>query len=155
MKIYLDRDKEVPRVELIPLLDILFCILTFFLLAALQVTRYEAVNVAKENIPQVKTGVSQITQRLVVSLDENRQVYVDGQYFGSAIELTSSNKARQTFQENLKKYLDRSPREQAVLYAPKTAIYDDVLQVLDLLRLLMGDRVALGTLPTSNTNSQQ
>jgi biopolymer transport protein ExbD len=150
MKIYLDKEAEVPRVEIIPLIDILFCILTFFLLAALQVTRYQAVNVAQENIPQVKTGVSQITPRLVVSLDKDRQVYVDGKYFGSLIELTSSTKSQQIFQQNLKKYLNQSPRQQAVLYAPKTANYNDVLQTLDLLRLVMGDRVALGTLPNKS-----
>ncbi|PSB04078.1 ExbD/TolR family protein [Merismopedia glauca] len=149
MKIYLDSEKEAPRVEIIPFVDIMFCLLIFFLLAALQVTRYQAVTVAKANIPQVKTGVSQITQRLVVSLDKDRQVYVDGKFFGSLIELTSSNKSQQIFQQKLRNYLNQSPSQQAVLYAPKTANYNDVLQTLDLLRLVMGDRVALGTLPTS------
>ncbi|MCZ0902458.1 biopolymer transporter ExbD, partial [Microcoleus sp. HI-ES] len=36
MKINLDTPAEEARIELVPLIDVIFCILTFFLLAALQ-----------------------------------------------------------------------------------------------------------------------
>ncbi|NET16974.1 MAG: biopolymer transporter ExbD, partial [Okeania sp. SIO1H6] len=44
-------------------------------------------------------------------------------------------------------YHQVNPRGVVVLYAPKEAKYNDVVQVLDLLREVGGDRVALATLP--------
>lgn len=148
MKIYLKNETEPPRLELVPLIDVLFCVLVFFLLATFQLSRYQAISVSQEKIPESRTGVSQITRKLVVSLDESRQVFIDGKFVALLPELISSTKSQAALVQNLRTYLSQNPNGQAVLYAPKTASYNDVLQTLDLLRLVMGDRVALGTLPS-------
>jgi biopolymer transport protein ExbD len=152
MKIYSDNNGEFTRVEIIPLLDVMFCLLTFFLLLVLQVTRYQGVKVTKEDIPQIKTGNYQTSDRLIVSLSADSQVYVEGKLFGSVSELSNPGKLQQAFQQTLKNYSVKSPNGQSVLYAPKTVNYGDVIQTLDLLRLVLGDRVALGTLPDTKFN---
>ncbi|MEW6499728.1 MAG: biopolymer transporter ExbD, partial [Cyanobacteriota bacterium] len=38
MKVNLDTPSEEARIEIVPLIDVIFCILTFFLLAGLQLT---------------------------------------------------------------------------------------------------------------------
>lgn len=63
MKINLDTPAEDTRIEIIPLIDVIFCILTFFLLAALQLTRQQAINL---NLPQAKSGVPQMRDMLIV-----------------------------------------------------------------------------------------
>ena len=146
MKINLDTPSEDTRIEILPLIDVIFCILTFFLLAALQLTRQQAINV---NLPQAKSGVPQMRDMLIVSLDDFGQVYLEKQVMISKDQLS----------EGLKNYKATNPNGLMVLYAAKTASYNDVIQVLDLLRSVGGDRVALATLPSAsqpdpNSNNQ-
>ncbi|AFZ12005.1 Biopolymer transport protein ExbD/TolR [Crinalium epipsammum PCC 9333] len=137
MKINLDNPTEEVRIEIIPLIDVIFCILTFFLLAALQLTRQQAINV---NLPQAKSGVPQMRDMLIVSLDDFGQVYLEKQVMMSKDQLS----------EGLKNYRATNPNGLMVLYAAKTSSYNDVIQVLDLLRSIGGDRVALATLPSAS-----
>ncbi|HEY9695405.1 MAG TPA: biopolymer transporter ExbD [Oculatellaceae cyanobacterium] len=140
MKINSDTPTEEVRIEIIPLIDVIFCILTFFLLAALQLTRQQAINV---NLPQAKSGVPQMRDMLIVSLDDFGQVYLEKQVMLSKDQLS----------EGLKNYRTNNPNGLMVLYAAKNSSYNDVIQVLDLLRSVGGDRVALATLPSASPQS--
>ncbi|QIZ71788.1 ExbD/TolR family protein [Oxynema aestuarii] len=135
MKINFDSPDEEVRIELIPLIDVIFCILTFFLLAALQLTRQQAINV---DLPQAETGSAQMREMLIVSVDRFGQTYIDDQ-----------PRDRQELSQWLRAYKKARPDGLLVLYASKMASYNDVVQVLDLLREVGGDRVALATIPSS------
>lgn len=131
-----DSQTEEARIELIPLIDVIFCILTFFLLAALQLTRQQAVNV---DLPQAETGTVQMQElKLFVSVDQLGQTYVDRQPV-----------TREQLYQLLLTYKRARPEGLIVLSASKMASYNDVMQVLDLLRSVGGDRVALATIPSS------
>ncbi|MBW4577504.1 MAG: biopolymer transporter ExbD [Aphanothece sp. CMT-3BRIN-NPC111] len=136
MKINLDVPTEDARIEILPLIDVIFCILTFFLLAALQLTRQQAIGV---DLPNARSGVPQMQEMLIVTLDDFGQVYVEQQQMQSKEQLF----------ESLKNYHGKNPNNLMVLYASRTASYNDVVQVLDLLRSVGGERVALATLPAS------
>ncbi|MCS6812940.1 MAG: biopolymer transporter ExbD [Cyanobacteria bacterium] len=136
MKINLDGNADDVRIEILPLIDVIFCILTFFILAALQLTRQQGIAV---DLPSATTGVPQIRQVFVVSVDALGQVYVDQQPV--TIE---------QLKQQVVGYKQLNPEGMLVLYAPRNAIYDDVVTVLDLLRSIGGDRVALATVPTVN-----
>ena len=139
MKLNQELPSEEVRIELIPLIDVIFCILTFFLLAALQLTRQQAINV---NLPKASTGKPQSQDMLLVSVDELGKTFIEQQPV-NALEL----------EKFVRRYNQVSPRGVVVLYAPKEARYNDVVQVLDLLREVGGDRVALATLPGSPQTS--
>ncbi|MCT7981998.1 biopolymer transporter ExbD [Laspinema sp. A4] len=137
MKINYESQMEEARIELIPLIDVIFCILTFFLLAALQLTRQQAVNV---DLPQAETGTVQMQElKLFVSVDQLGQSYVDKQPV-----------TREQLYQLLLTYKRARPEGLIVLSASKMASYNDVMQVLDLLRSVGGDRVALATIPSSS-----
>lgn len=135
MKLNQEPVSEEVRIELIPLIDVIFCILTFFLLAALQLTRQQAINV---DLPKASTGKPQSQDMLLVSVNEVGTTFIEEQPV-NAIEL----------EKFVRRYNQVNPRGVVVLYAPKEAKYNDVVQVLDLLREVGGDRVALATLPGS------
>src|SRR6476469_888025 len=135
MKINLDNPAEEARIELVPLIDVIFCILTFFLLAALQLTRQQAINV---DLPKAKTGQTQMREMLIVSIDDFGQTYID--------QLPVNY---QQLDRVLKSFQSRNPAGLMVLYAPQNARYAKVVEVLDKLREVGGDRVALATLPSS------
>jgi biopolymer transport protein ExbD len=135
MKINLDTSPEETRIELVPLIDVIFCILTFFLLAALQLTRQQAINV---DLPKAKTGQTQMREMLIVSIDDFGQTYID--------QLPVNY---QQLDQKLKSFQTQNPAGLMVLYAPQNAKYAKVVEVLDKLREVGGERVALATLPTS------
>lgn len=134
MKINLDGNADDVRIEILPLIDVIFCILTFFILAALQLTRQQGIAV---DLPSATTGVPQIREVFVVSVDALGQIYVDQQPV-----------TPEQLKQQVVGYKQLNPEGMMVLYAPRNAIYDDVVTVLDLLRSIGGDRVALATVPT-------
>ncbi|MFP4298430.1 MAG: biopolymer transporter ExbD [Spirulinaceae cyanobacterium] len=136
MRLWFDgvTNQEV-RIEIIPLIDVIFCILTFFILAAVGFSRQQAISL---DLPRASSGAPQMQEMLIISLDYAGQVYVEQQPVRDA----------QLYEAVESYFLDR-PEGLMVLYASKDVTYDRVIQVLDILRQVGGDRVALATLPES------
>ncbi|MBD2165035.1 biopolymer transporter ExbD [Calothrix membranacea FACHB-236] len=151
MKINLHTPVEEVQIQLIPLIDVVFCILTFFLLAALQFTRQEAINAINLDLPKANTGTSPTaalqgnSNILPITIDAVGQTYVEKQIV-----------RRDQLAEILKNYVQQNPNGVLVLNASRTATYNDVISTLDLLRQVGGDRVSLGIIPNQSqtpTNS--
>ena len=121
------------NIEILPLIDVIFCILTFFILAAVNFSRQQAISL---DLPQAKTGTPQLQNILIVTIDDIGQLYVDR-------ELVS----RSDLAWEIKKYNQANPDGLMTLYAAKNSTYREVVEVLDILREVGGDRVALATLP--------
>jgi biopolymer transport protein ExbD len=136
MKINTGNINNEPRIELIPLIDVIFCILTFFLLAGLQVARQQAISI---DIPKAATGTPAARELLMVSLNDAGQVFLEQQPMLTPAQLS----------ETVKKYHQSRPNSSIVLYASKQVSYNRVVEILDSLRSVAGDRVALATLPTN------
>ncbi|NET30412.1 MAG: biopolymer transporter ExbD [Cyanothece sp. SIO1E1] len=133
MNINLDAPTEEVRIEIIPLIDVIFCILTFFILAAVGLTRQQAIGL---DLPAAETSTPQLREMLIVSIDPIGQTYIDKQPIN-----------RNQLTQALRKYQQAQPEGAIVLYASKDARYNDVVEVLDVLRSVGGDRVALATIP--------
>lgn len=138
MKIDLESGIQEVRIEIVPLIDVIFCILTFFILAAVGLTRQEGIGV---QLPEASTGQAQMREMLVVSLDPAGQVYVEKQPVTQA----------QLYQL-LQQYTQEKPQGVITLSASQTVSYNQVVEVLDLLRSVGGDRVALAISPTDRPN---
>lgn len=139
MKINLDRPTQEVRIEVVPLIDVIFCILIFFILAAMGLTRQQAINL---DLPKASTGASQMREMLVVSIDPVGLTYVENQPVSQA-QLT----------QILQNYNRTRPNGLIVLNASQMVSYNNVIQVLDLLRSVGGDRVALATQPADPSPS--
>jgi biopolymer transport protein ExbD len=134
MKINLHSPIEEVQIQIIPLIDVVFCILTFFLLAALQFTRQQAINV---DLPKAGTGTSaQAREILPVTINAVGQLYVE-----------KNPIQKEQLRSILQAYRQKNPNGTLVLNASRTATYNDVVQVLDMLRQVGGDRVALAIIP--------
>ncbi len=137
MKIDSGNPDQEPRIELVPLIDVIFCILTFFLLTGLQVSKQQAINV---DIPKATSGAPAAREILMVILNDAGQLFLEQQPMLVPGQLI----------EAVKQYRIARPNSTIVLYASKQVSYNQVVEVLDALRGVAGDRVALATLP-SNT----
>jgi biopolymer transport protein ExbD len=133
MKIHNNAPAEEVQIQIVPLIDVIFCILTFFILAALQLTRQQAINI---DLPKASTGTTQMREMLVVTINQQGQTFVEK-------ELVDRSQLYQILQD----YRTQNPNGLLVLNASQLAFYNDVVQVLDLMRAVGGDRVALATLP--------
>ncbi|NEO28996.1 MAG: biopolymer transporter ExbD [Symploca sp. SIO3C6] len=133
LKFQMEHSNEEVRVEIVPLIDVIFCILTFFILAAVGLSRQQAITV---DLPKASTGTRQGQEILIVSLSEFGQVFVEQEPVQTQAD----------FQQKLRQYLSSNPNGLMALYASENATYNEVVQVLDVLRSVGGNRVALATL---------
>jgi biopolymer transport protein ExbD len=121
------------HIEIVPLIDVIFCILTFFILAAVGFSRQQAISL---NLPKASTGTPQMREMLVVSLDDRGQLYLEKQPV-SQVQLYSA----------VKNYHSLNPTGLMVLHASQEIRYSEVIKVLDMLKEVGGDKVALATTP--------
>lgn len=129
------------QINIVPLIDVIFCILTFFILGAVGLSRQQAIGL---DLPKASSATPQMREMLVVSLDSFGQVYVEQQ-------LVTSNQ----LEEAIKNYHQYNPTGLMVLHASREASYNEVIQVLDMLKKVGGDRVALATLPGESGSLNQ
>ena len=141
MKINLDSPQDEAQIQIIPLIDVIFCILTFFILAALQLTRREGINL---DLPRASTGTPQTQEMLVVNIDSTGLTSIKNQPVD-----------RVQLYQVLQNYHQQNPQGLLVLSASQTSFYNDVIQVLDVLRAVGGDRVALETAPQASPSPNQ
>lgn len=125
-------DKQEVRIEIVPMIDVIFCILTFFILAAVGFSRQQAITL---NLPQASTGTAQMREMLMVSLDSGGQLYLEKQPV-SRVQLYSA----------IQNYNTINPTGLMVLHASEEVRYSQVVEVLDMLKEVGGSRVALATL---------
>lgn len=148
MKVNLHTPIEEAHIQIIPLIDVIFCILSFFILASLQFTRQQSINI---DLPKAKTGtvtsssnrLSHTRQQILpVTIDAIGQTYVEKQPI-----------KKEQLKTVLQDYVKKNPSGILVLNASRSATYNDVIDMLDLLRQVGGDRVSLGIIPGSSQTS--
>ena len=139
MKLNTELPADDARIEILPLMDVIFCILTFFILGAVGLTRQQALT---QNLPQASTGDSSMSQMLPVSIDASGRIY---------LERETQPLSFQDLAERLARHQQTNPNEPIVLYANPSVEYDRVMQVLDLVREVGGERATLGITPSSRS----
>lgn len=140
MKFNFDSPEQEVRIELLPLIDVIFCILTFFILGAVTLTRQSALNV---DLPRAANGTTQMRKILLVGVD-----------FGPTYYLEKQAVSPEQFSRALSQFLKTNPDGKVVLSASRNASYGDVAEVLDWLKSVGGDRVGLATQTISDGNAQ-
>ncbi len=132
MKIESDNPGPEVRIEIIPLIDVIFCVLTFFILAALQLSRQQSIPL---NLPQAVSGRPTQPLLLAVSVDAQGHTYLNH-------HLVNSHELEQVVQD----FVRRHPTGTVALYAARSVPYNDVVRVLDSVRVAGAHQVALATL---------
>lgn len=137
------------HIEIVPLIDVIFCILVFFILGAVEFSRQQAIQL---DLPKATTGTPQMRDMLVVSLDDYGRLYVTQPQSGlntanPAEKPTAEPVDQQQLATALQNYQQTNPNGLMVLHASRNVSYNEVAQVLDTLRKVGGSRVALATVP--------
>jgi biopolymer transport protein ExbD len=126
-----DSRSQMPEVNLVPMMDVIMTILTFFIIVSMTMTNFQAIDVA---LPSSQSGVSDTTpvDPLIVGLDRQGQILLEGQ---------PSDQAR--LAQQVTRYLQQNPKGTVVLKADQAIPYQQVVKILGVLREMGGDRVSL------------
>ena len=122
---------QMPEVNLVPMMDVIMTILTFFIIVSMTLTSFQAVDVP---LPSTEKGVSKEkpVEPLIVGMNKQGQVLLGTQI------VNDSQLAQQ-----ITTYLGKNPKGAVVLKADKDVQYEKVVQMLGVLRDVGGDRVSL------------
>ncbi len=124
-------ESQIPEVNLVPMMDVIMVILTFFIIVSMTMTDFQSVNVP---LPKTEKGASKdkVPDPMVVALNQQGQILLKNQ------NTTPEQLARQVVA-----YLNQNPKGAVVLKADRTLSYEKVVQVLGTIRDVGGDRVSL------------
>lgn len=141
MKFRAQQRSPMPDLNLIPLMDVIMVILTFFILVSMTLTNTRSLDIRLpqgagsepgENAAPLAPG-----DRLLVGLNNQGQVLLNG----VAIAPSLSDAAQ--LDAAVSAYLAQNPAGVVVLQVDQQVPYQQVAQLLEKLRSLGGDRVSL------------
>ena len=65
-------NKSENQINILPMIDIIFAILSFFIISSLFLTRTDSIEI---NLPESSTSISEQNKPLLISIDSNEQIY--------------------------------------------------------------------------------
>jgi biopolymer transport protein ExbD len=129
---------KIPEINLVPMLDVLMTILTFFIILSMTLTgeQISQVQTPKGINPKVAATKSSKIKPFMLGVDAKGQILLQGKTAGSS-ELVSA----------LNEYFRKTPKGQILVVADRTLPYQKVTQILQRLRDLGGGQVSLAISP--------
>ena len=95
MKLNKSRFQQAARFELLPLIDVIFLLLIFFIFVMLKMTMQNGISI---ELPQAVESQSQTKEMLTISIDKEDQIFINQQltdidsFLGKVIRLQNNNK---------------------------------------------------------------
>lgn len=129
---HLQDEPDIPaQINIVPMIDVIFAILTFFIMSTLFLTRSEGLPV---NLPKAATGKADRPAQVTVTINKAGEVFLDKQ--ATSIEQLE-NAVRQKVQ----------PQQQmlVVLNADEGVNHGQVVAVMDRVRRVEGAKLAIAT----------
>ena len=118
-----------PKINIVPMIDVIFAILVFFIVSSLYLTRSEGLPV---NLPNAQTAEVQKTKQITVSLDRDGKLTLDSQ--------PAQLDKLKTQIEDLIKTEDTAV---VVINADKEVHHGDVVDVIDRIRQIPKVQLAI------------
>ena len=118
------------KIDILPMIDIIFSILAFLIISSLYLTRVETVSV---ELPKASNSITQKKKFIIISIDKSGNLFI--------------NKIRTELQDLKVKLvnLTNENKNLVVLNADKNISHGYVISVLDVLRSIDGLKIGLST----------
>ncbi len=131
MKLRPLRDDKEPRIMIIPMIDIIFFLLVFFMMSMLTMVVQRSINL---NLPQTASAKLTVQETLPVSITANGDIYVEKEKIAKA-----------DFQRRMEIEKSRNPDVNVVLRADAKSEHDQFVFVLDQLKSVGINRIGIAT----------
>lgn len=120
-----------PKINILPMIDVIFAILVFFMVSSLYLTRSEGLPV---NLPSASTGEVQKNKQITVSLNAQGKLTIDGKPAKTA-----------QLQTEIKQLIASESNTIVIINADKTVEYGQVVEIMDRLRQIPQVQLAIAT----------
>jgi biopolymer transport protein ExbD len=129
---------QLPEINLVPMMDVLMTILTFFIIISMTLTGQQSLNISlpqakNSESPDAKKSEKALPKKLVVGLTDKGQAVVEKQ-----------NVSQDVLAKKVADFLTANPEGVVMLKADRRLNFKDVAELLKTLRDIGGDRVLLG-----------
>lgn len=122
-----------PQIYIAPMVDVVFALLTFFIMSTLYLTRSQGLPVA---LPKASTAESQRVSQINVTIDQNGEIALDKK----PVQITGLA----TQVQNL---IRQNRQSVVIINADERVSHGRVIAVMDRLRGIPGARLAIATRP--------
>jgi biopolymer transport protein ExbD len=122
---------RTPDINVVALIDVLFAILTFFIMTSLTLSRTEGLAV---NLPTAGSGKAQDQTKIVVTIDEKGAISLNRQ----PIELSAIT-------PQIRSIVTTNPQTIVVINADENVGHGKVVAVMDLVRQIPGVKLGIAT----------
>ena len=116
------RSKTESEVNILPLIDVLFAILLFFMLSSIVLTEKNQITVQRPTNSQTEQ-VGKTKNTITITLKNNKKIYLE------AAKIVAGE-----LSEKLKLLSKESSIDQVLIDADKTCSYGDVMKILDIVK---------------------
>lgn len=124
-----DESESQLGIDITPMIDVTFCILAFFIVSSLSLTRSEGLPV---NLPQASTAQAQKTAQINVTIKPDGLIALDRVPIGI-----------EQLEEAVRKKIGSNSESLVVLNADKKVDHGQVVEVMDRLRRIKGAKLAI------------
>ena len=131
MKDFLDFEEENNKINILPMIDIIFVILSFFIVSSLYLVKLETIPV---NLPNAETSNQEKDSLIVVTLSLDNRVFIDDKFIDISI-----------LENKIRSKLRVSNNKKVVLRADKGIKYGRVITILDILRKIENIKIGVST----------
>lgn len=118
-----------PQINIVPMIDVIFALLTFFIISTLSLTRSAGLPV---NLPKAVTAQTQSTSQIVVTLNQQGQLTLNRQ----PAQLGD-------LQTRVRALMGKNPSAVVIINADERISHGQVIAVMDRLRLIPGVKLAI------------
>ena len=131
MKDFFDLEETKIQINILPMIDIIFVILSFFIVSSLYLVKLEIIPV---NLPNSETSNQEKDPVIVVTLNMENKVFINEKM----IDIT-------LLENDLRSRVINSNNKKVVLRADKRLNYGNVISILDILRKIENLKIVVST----------
>ncbi|MEG4341830.1 biopolymer transporter ExbD [Microcoleus sp. A003_D6] len=127
-----DEPDNIPQINIVPMIDVVFAILTFLIVSSMSLSKSEGlpVNLPKATTSQVQDSPAKIT----VTIDESGKLMVDKK----SVNL-------EQIESTVRQVMGSNQTSLIVLNADKNVNHGNVVEVMDRLRQIKGAKLGIAT----------
>ena len=133
MKDFYNFEEENIQINILPMIDVIFVILSFFIVSSLYLVRLETIPV---NLPNAETANQEKDTAIVITLNLDNKVFIDEKMIDISL-----------FENQLRSKLKNNNNKKVVLRADKSIKYGRVISILDIMRKIEGIKIGVSTEP--------
>lgn len=123
--------KKEPTIMIIPMIDIVFFLLVFFMVGTLYMNTEQQIPL---NLPSTSTSTAKSIEPIIITLTTSHKLYIDNR------KISADN-----LSQEVQDIVRTTPRQAFVIRASKDVYYNEVIALLDMLKVNGAKYISVAT----------